>query len=137
MPVPFAISERILMVGIFQQAWQSPWIIAITIILFITGSITTFDIRLIQAKRHGALPAGHPLLPLWVAILYWVHYGLVIALFFMNWKYALILIVSLYVLKVLPVLETVGNMLMAPFKRAEDRIFTDIPISPEDEEKKQ
>jgi len=125
------------MIGIFQQAWQSPWIIAITIILFITDSITTFDLRLTQAKRRGELPAGHPLLPKWVSILYCVHYGLIIALFIMNWRYTLILIVSLFVLKVLPVLETIGNILMAPFKRDEDRIFTDIPISPEDEDKKQ
>lgn len=127
--------KRIPMRQILNEAWHSPWIIAISVILFITASITTFDIRLTQAKRRGELPDGHPLLPQWVGFLYLIHYGLIIALFFMNWKYALIFVTSLFILKVLPVLEIVGNVLMAPFKQDKDRIFTDLPTRSKDEEK--
>jgi len=113
---------------IIQEALQSPALICMTIILFITGSITTFDIRLTQAIRRGQLPKEHPELPWWVAFLYWIHYGLIICLFFINWKYATILFIALFVLKVLPVLETFGNIMMAPFKPREGNIFSDIPM---------
>jgi len=94
-----------------------PWEIVITIILFITESISTFDMRLIQQKRLGDLPPDEPLLPSWTGLLIPVNYGLLICLFFLNWKYTLTLMIILYVLKVLPVLEIIGNMLMAPFKK--------------------
>lgn len=105
------------MESIINALLESPWVLGITITLFVTGSITTFDIRLNQAKISGVLPPEEPTLPQWVAFLYWVHYGLLIGLFFLNWKFAIALVVVLFVLKVLPVLETIGNILMSPFKK--------------------
>ena len=105
------------MESIVNAPLESPWVLGITITLFLTGSITTFDIRLNQAKKSGVLPPDEQILPQWVALLYWVHYGLLIWLFFLNWKFAIGLVVVLFVLKVLPVLETIGNILMAPFKK--------------------
>lgn len=94
----------------------SPAIIALTVAYFLVASVTTFDIRLTQAKRDGGLPPDEPTLPPWVAGLYWVQRGLFLALLYLNWRYALVLFVMKFVLKVLPVLETVGNVLMAPFR---------------------
>ncbi len=89
----------------------------ILIILFaITSSITTFDIRLIQAKRDGALLPDEPLLPSWVAGVYWIHYGLIITMLIMDWKHAVSVLIIGFILKVLPVWETIGNILMLPFK---------------------
>lgn len=88
----------------------------LTILFIVTSSITTFDKRLIQAKRTGDLPKSEPNLPSWVALIYWIHYGNMIIIFLSNWKYALALFIVGFILEVLPVWEILGNMLMRPFK---------------------
>jgi len=94
----------------------TPLIIGLTVAYFLVTSITTFDIRLNQAKRQGILPPDEPTLPAWVSVLYWVQWAIFLVLLYLNWKYALVLFVIKFALKVLPVLETVGNILMSPFK---------------------
>lgn len=91
--------------------------IILTIVFIITSSIATFDKRLIQAKRNGTLPPDEPMLPSWVGIIWWIHWGIALALLFMNWKYAIIVFIAMFLLAVLPVLETIGNILMSPFKQ--------------------
>ena len=91
-------------------------LIALTIAFAISSSITTFDKRLTQAKRSGILPPDEPSLPSWVAFIFWIHIGLIIAMFVMNWRYALAVLVIGFILEVLPVWETIGNILMSPFK---------------------
>jgi len=90
--------------------------IILTIAFAITSSITTFDKRLIQAKREGVLPSDQPMLPSWVSFIYWIHIGLIIAMFVLNWRYALVLIVIGFIFAVLPVWEMIGNIIMSPFK---------------------
>lgn len=51
-----------------------------------------------------------------VVVFDWLMWGIWLALLYLNWKYALLLFAIKFVLKVLPVLETIGNILMAPFK---------------------
>jgi hypothetical protein len=94
----------------------TPLIIVLTIAYFIVASVTTFDIRLIQAKRDGLLPPDEPMLPGWVGIFAWMQWIIFAVFLYLNWKYALFLFVVKFVLKVLPVLEIVGNILMSPFK---------------------
>jgi len=89
----------------------------LTITFVISSSITTFDKRLIQARRDGTLPPDEPLLPSWVGLIGWIHWGLALALLIINWKYAIIVFIVMFVLAVLPVLETIGNILMSPFKQ--------------------
>jgi len=89
----------------------------LTIAFVITSSITTFDKRLIQARRDGTLPPDEPLLPSWVGLIGWIHWGLALALLIINWKYAIIVFIVMFVLAVLPVLETIGNILMSSFKQ--------------------
>ena len=91
--------------------------VILTIAFVITSSITTFDKRLIQAKRDGVLPPDEPLLPSWAGLIGWIHWGLALSLLIINWKYAIIIFIIMFILAVLPVLEIIGNILMSPFKQ--------------------
>src|SRR5262245_44366253 len=95
--------------------WTPP-IIGLTVAYFIVASITTLDIRLMQARKQGTLPPDQPMLPNWVSIFIWAQWAIFAGLLYLNWKYALVLFALKFVLKVLPVLETIGNILMAPFR---------------------
>lgn len=97
---------------LFNTPIGTPLLIVLTVLYFIVASVETFDIRIIQANRQGA---NLPNLPNWVIvfhILLWVFW---ILIFLLNWKYAFILFGIKFILKVLPVLETIGNILMSPF----------------------
>jgi len=88
----------------------------LTTAFIITSSITTFDKRLTQAKREGILPPDESSLPSWVTFIFWIHIALIITMLIINWKYTLIVLVIGFILEVLPVWETIGNILMSPFK---------------------
>jgi hypothetical protein len=94
----------------------SPLLIGLTIAYFLAASITTFDIRLIQTRRDGSLPPDEPMLPAWTGIFGYLMWVIFVVLLYLNWKYALLLFVIKFLLKVLPVLETIGNVLMSLFK---------------------
>ncbi len=104
------------MFEVFEPVTRSPALLALTVAFAITSSITVFDTRLIQAKKAGNLHPDESLLPAWVGIISWMHWGVGLALLILNWKYALAIFVLKFILSVLPVLETIGNVLMAPFK---------------------
>jgi hypothetical protein len=101
---------------IIQQFIDSPLLITLAVVLFFSSSITTFDIRIIQAKKHGSLPPEHPDLPAWVFLFHVLDYSILIAMLVVNWRVGLAVWACRFALKFLPVLETVGNVLMAPFK---------------------
>lgn len=101
---------------LFNTSIYSPVLIVVTILFALTSSITTFEKRLIQAKRSGDLPADEPLLPTWTIIFYWLHFGVILALLLLNPRYAVLLFVVGFILAVLPVWEIIGNILMSPFK---------------------
>ncbi len=100
---------------LFNTSIESPIIIIITVIYFFSSCITMFDIRINQAKKEGV---GTESLPNWVAYLYWLNWILGLSLILLNWKYAIIVFIIRFILKVLPVLEIIGNFLMAPFKKS-------------------
>jgi hypothetical protein len=93
--------------------WNSSVYITTLIIYFFSSSIQIFDIRLMQARRMGQ-DFGE--LPGWTVVFHWIVWLSFTAMLVMNWKAALTAFVVRFVLKVLPVLETIGNILMAPFK---------------------
>ena len=95
---------------------DSPILLCLSVALFISYSITTLDKRIIQGKRSGVLPVDHANLPKWVAIFHFSDWIILVAMVVLNWKVALLVWAFFFVLKILPVLETVGNILMAPFK---------------------
>ena len=94
----------------------TPLLIGMTVVYFLAASIVTFDMRLHQAKRQGTLPPDEPMLPAWTFVFWLIQWAVFLVLLYLNWKYALVLFIVKFVLKVVPVLETVGNFLMAPFK---------------------
>jgi hypothetical protein len=98
----------------FQQPAEI-WII--TILYFVLSSITTLDIRLIQARKAGLIGPLDDHLPKWVAALYWIEWILFIYLAYTDWKFAAFVFVLKFLLKVFPVLEFFGNILMRPFKK--------------------
>lgn len=95
---------------------SSGLLIGLSIALFISYSITTFDKRLIQAKRSGVRAHNHPELPEWTAVFHVADWVLLITMIVIDWKVGLVFWSLCFILKVLPVLETVGNILMAPFR---------------------
>jgi len=95
---------------------MDPVLIGLTVAYFVAASVTTFDIRLIQAKRRRALPPGVPLLPPWVAAFHWAQWTLFLVMLVINWKFAVVVFLIKAVLKVLPVLEVVGNLILSPLK---------------------
>jgi len=104
------------MVTLFNTAISSPIIIGLTILYCITESIATYDIRLIQWKKHGTLPHNTQLLPKWTGVFTWLSWLVLVALIFLNWKYAIAVFIIAFILKVLPVLETIGKLLVTPFR---------------------
>jgi hypothetical protein len=95
---------------------SSPMIIILSSILFLSESITTFDMRVTQAKHRGEYPETDPSLPRWVSGFFVLNLIIKGALLILNWRFGLGAIVVIFILQVLPILETVGNILMAPFK---------------------
>ena len=100
-----------------RQLLESPALISLTVVLFFTKCITTLDARIIQAKRAGALPPDQANLPAWVGVLHVLDWLFLGALLILNWRVGLAVWALLFVLKVLPVLETIGNFMMSPFKK--------------------
>jgi len=72
------------MVSFFDTPYNSPVIIGLAIAYGIIASITTFDIRLIQAKKSGLLPADETMLPSWVGIFHWLEWIIFIAIFLLT-----------------------------------------------------
>ena len=105
------------MYSLLNSSISSPALIILTILFFITSSITVFDKRHIQARRAGILLPDEPGLPSWIALVWLVHGAVLVAIILLNWKYGIGLFVLKFVLSVLPVLEIVGNMLMRPFRK--------------------
>lgn len=101
---------------LFNTPINSPLLITLTVIYGITSSITVFDKRLVQAVKSGVLPPDEPMLPFWVNGVWWLHWIIGITIFLLNWKFAIIIFLAKFVLSVLPVLETIGNVLMRPFR---------------------
>ncbi len=107
---------------ILNAPLNSPLILALSVAYLIVASIRAYDVRLIQAKEKGfysgvAQRAEGRSLPQWVTAIYWLGWIILLALLILNWPYALALYVALFVLRVLPVLERLGWLLMSSFLR--------------------
>lgn len=99
---------------LFKTSIDSPFVIIITIAFFIVSAITTFDIRIIQAQKEGI---DEPSLPNWVAGLYWLNWIFSISIILLNWKYAIAVFIVRFILKITPVLETIGYYLVNRFRQ--------------------
>ena len=107
---------------ILNAPLDSPTILVLSVAYFLVASIRIYDVRLVQAKERGdyykvAERAGDRTLPEWVNAFHWLGWILFITLLILNWSYALALYAVLFVLRVLPVSERIGEILMSPFLR--------------------
>lgn len=100
---------------LFNTPISSPILIALTVVYAIAAAITTFDTRMIQFKKAGFLSPEHPMLSNWTGLFGFLLWGTWIAILLLNWKYAFALFIIKFILKLLPVLETVGGILISPF----------------------
>ena len=105
---------------IFVIVNMSNQLVWVTIAYAVTSSISVFDIRLIQWRNQSEI-GDTPYLPKWVALVHWADWGLLLYLIFLDWKYAIATYIIRFTLKVLPVLEFVGGLLMSPFTKRNKR----------------
>ena len=110
------------MISFFYTPYNSPILISLAIAYGIVASITIFDFRLIQGKKNGVFPEDVPLLPHWVAHFNLIELLIFVGMVLLNWKFALIIFGVTFLLKVLPVLEIIGNILTAPFRNNGSKI---------------
>jgi len=109
---------------IIRAPRESPLIMVLSVLYVIVSAIRTYDARLIQAKQRGfysgvaARAEGHTL-PQWVNFIHWAAWVIFIVLLLLNWKYALALYALLFILRMLPVLENLGSLMMRPFLQRE------------------
>ena len=93
--------------------------LSVLIAYFFVSSIKMFDLRMTQAREGKLGPdmtlaaQTEPPLPKWLEYFYVIDWLLGITLLILNWKITLPVFVIRFILKVLPVLETVGNLLVA------------------------
>lgn len=99
---------------LFNTPLSSPVFLIIILLYFIASSIETYDIRIIQAYKAGE---DVKLLPKWVGFVYWICWLLFLLIVLLNWKYAIIIYLVRFILKVLPVLENIGALIMIFFRK--------------------
>ena len=117
---------------ILNAPLDSPAILVLSVAYLIVASIRIYDARLVQgAGKAGGFYKGRwfysrvaeraegQQLPVWVSAFHWLGWAIFIVLLVLDWRYALALYAVLFLLRVLPVLETIGSFLMAPFLRKE------------------
>ncbi len=98
----------------FNTPLSSPVYIGLLVVYFICESISTFDTRIIQAKKNGFLREDEAFVPQWTgifAILGWLSF---LGLILLNWKIAIAVFIIKFILKVAPVLENIGALLLLP-----------------------
>lgn len=98
----------------YEWPLVTPTYLALVAVYFLAASVVTLDIRLEQARRFEGQDFGE--LPKWTVVFLYLQWATFAVLAVLNWKLAVFLFVIKFILKLLPVLETVGNLLMAPFK---------------------
>ncbi len=105
---------------VFGAFLNSSTIQILSLLYFIVTAIRTYDLRLIQAKEKGlntdvAIEAEGQSLPSWVGVIHWLGWIIFGTILFLNWKYAIVLFVLMFVLKVSPVMERFGAFLVGRF----------------------
>lgn len=102
---------------ILHAPLDSPVLFIISIAYLLIESICTYDTRIMQGFLRNAHSdvferAEMRMLPRWVAHFVYLGWLLLIVIAILNWKYAIALYVVKFILKVMPVLELVGEQLM-------------------------
>lgn len=106
----------------------------LAIIYIVVVAIRTYDLRIIQSRMGRmdsavAQDADGKVLPNWVDNIHILGWLLLIGLLVIDWKAALLLYGVLFVLRVMPVLETLGAVLAKPFLQDADADSPPITLS--------
>ncbi len=83
----------------------------LNVLFYLSLSIILFDLD----YRRTKLPE-EPETPKWVGIIYWIGIITWLWILFINWKIAIIGIIVYYLSVIIPLPQTIGNILMSPFK---------------------
>lgn len=97
----------------YEYSFFSTTYLSLTIFYFFLYSIVIVEIRLWQAKKYDHIDCGS--LPEWVSIFHIFSSIVAGILIILNWKLFVIIFIVRYILKLLPILETFGSLLMKPF----------------------
>ncbi len=108
--------------NILVSPLNSPLLLVVAIAYMLVESIRIYDARLIQGHtrdfKSGVFQrAEGRQLPFWVGYFHIFAWALFIVMLFLNWKFAIAYFSLLFVLRVLPVLENIGELLMRGFIR--------------------
>ncbi len=101
-------------IQLFSTPVNSPELAYLTALYFVSTAISTFDVRITQAKQNGFLRHSEAVVPGWTAIFSFLASGSIAAIILMNWQYALCVLIIKFILKVLPILENIGAFLLIP-----------------------
>lgn len=98
---------------------QSVPLLGLSIIYVILTAVNTYDVRLIQAKKKGscsgvAARATGRMLPSWVGFFHIASFVVFVPILILDWKFAILLFTLVFFLKVLPVLEVIGEVVARP-----------------------
>ncbi|MEJ0081542.1 MAG: hypothetical protein WDM78_11505 [Puia sp.] len=97
----------------------SPLLISLLIAYFFLACITTWDIRLSQAIKNGEVTPDHPRFGIVMSLIFWIEWGIWFWILILDWKLGLLVWGLKFILKVLPVLEVLGGIIMWPFLRVQ------------------
>jgi hypothetical protein len=93
---------------------NSPLLILLIVAYFFTTAFTTYDTRIIQAIKDGTVAPNHPKIGSWIGWVYWIDWALLIAISILNWKIGIIVYITRFILRVLPVMELIGSLFLYP-----------------------
>lgn len=94
---------------------KQPLILWLSIFYIIFEAVSIYDTRLIQWKKLGDIPQDTPTPPAWTAFFGIFGWAIIVILFFLNWPYTLTLMLIVFLLKVAPVMEILGQIIISPF----------------------
>jgi len=105
---------------LFAPLVDSPVLLIAAILYFFVESIRIYDARLIQGHTRDFhsdvfFRAKGRQLPKWVGYVHFLGWVLFIIMLIANWKFAIVYFLCLFVLRVFPILENVGEFLMHGF----------------------
>jgi hypothetical protein len=102
---------------LLSTPFNHPMVIVLAAIYGVSSCITTYDIRYIQATGQKHLPDNALAPPFWTGYFYYLMWATWSTLFLLNPFLALALFLIKFILKVIPVLEILGEEMIRPFSK--------------------
>lgn len=97
---------------IINSALDSPLILSLTFVYIVSDAISIYDTRLIQWRQNGMIPKDTPSPPNWTGVFGILSWVTIIVTIILEWQYGLLLWLIIYILKIIPVMETIGGVIV-------------------------